>query len=228
MNGGATRVLREAYAERVTKEVNIRGYVNLDRERDAEPYVPVTGVNKAEPLAPGVQMHSAITGEYGFWFPTSAHWIEQIPTHGRFELRADAWGDNDHHVSEDAAILLGQALKQALGDKRGIARSGGADWTFEGNVCHLALDISGRPDCHIEQSRYGKITDPKLWQMVYHFFRSMNEAAGIDAYFELRATKTSANDHHLAELLYKCYGRALSIATRVEGTGVASTKGVLG
>ena len=220
---------REAYLTRHTREVDIRCYINLDRERGNEPFEPTQGnPDVGKPMEAGVQLRSRITGEYGFWFPTSAHWIEQIPQHGHFELRLDASGDNDHHVSEDAAILVGQTLKQALGNKLGIARAGGADWVFEGNACHVAIDLSGRPDCVIEQSRYGKIADRQLWEMLYHFFRSLTDAAGIDFYAQLRATQLTANQHHLAEMLYKSFGRALSIATRIEGTGVASTKGSLG
>ena len=83
---------RQSYLSRTTREVDIRCYLNIDRPQSQEPYQPPQAGAKA--LAPGVEQRSKFAGEYGFWFPTSSHWIEQIGLHGRFD-----------HESEDEKSL---------------------------------------------------------------------------------------------------------------------------
>ena len=153
------------------------------------------------------------------------HMLEQIAAHGGFSLRLQCEGDlhtDPHHTIEDSAIALGQALKQALGERRGIARYGFVLAMDEAEA-HVALDLSGRPYPVFE----GRFETPYIGEyrtdLTAHVFRSLAEAMGAAVHIKV----TGQDDHHKTEAAYKGFGRALRQAIRIEGDAVPSTKGVL-
>ncbi|WP_288758435.1 imidazoleglycerol-phosphate dehydratase HisB [uncultured Brevundimonas sp.] len=153
------------------------------------------------------------------------HMLEQIAAHGGFSLRLQCEGDlhtDPHHTIEDSAIALGQALKQALGERRGIARYGFVLAMDEAEA-HVALDLSGRPYPLFE----GRFETPYIGEyrtdLTAHVFRSLAEAMGAAVHIKV----TGQDDHHKTEAAYKGFGRALRQAIRIEGDAVPSTKGVL-
>jgi len=189
---------RRAHFERKTKETDIRIDVDLDAE------------------AP---IH--IDSGQGFF----NHMLEQLAKHGGFSLQLACKGDLDideHHTVEDCALALGSALRQALGDKRGIARYGFLLPMDESRV-QVAIDLSGRPYAVFE-GKFGRSEVGGLpTEMVPHFFRSLAETLGA----ALHISVTGDNTHHMVEACFKGMGRALRQAIRHEGKELPSTKGVL-
>lgn len=226
--------VREAYRERITPEVQIRTYANFDRLQSglyAPPQDHIPPYKILDPLEPSINLTTEADAEYGGWFAYLSHWIAQLPRLGRFDLRVASHSDNDHHGSEDTGIVIGETIKEALGNKAGIIRNGYSLYPFEGNRCDLSLDLSGRGDFTIEGDL---IEDSKLYQMVYHWFRSVALNGGIDIYVVLRAGREKRNDHHKAESMFKALARALDGATKIHPfenpnqLTVPSTKETLG
>ncbi len=159
------------------------------------------------------------------------HLVEQIGKHGLFDLAVTATGDlhvDEHHTVEDVGIALGQALDQALGDRRGIVRMADALVPLDEALASVAVDVSGRPYCEIEVAwtldRIGELPA----SLVEHLLCSIATEAKLTLH--ARVLKGD-NDHHRAEAMCKALGRALAAATRIEprlGGASPSTKGRIG
>ncbi len=189
---------RRALVERVTKETKIRVEVDLDDCGSSD-------------------IHTGI----GFF----DHMLDQIATHAGIHLKILADGDlqvDDHHTIEDVGLVLGEALKKALGDKRGIGRFGFV-LPMDECLAQCALDLSNRPYLvYSAQFKYQKVGDMST-EMIEHFFRSLSQTLGCTLHLKAEG----ANDHHRAESLFKVFARALREAIAVKGNTLASSKGVL-
>jgi len=160
--------------------------------------------------------------------PFFDHMLEQIGKHAGFDLSIDAKGDLEidlHHTVEDVGIVLGTALKDALGDKAGVRRFASALVPLDEALVQIALDLSGRPFLVYEVdpiSEWIGTFDPQLME---EFWRAFTFGAAITLHMRSISGK---NGHHIIEASCKGVARALRDAVRVEGTGVPSTKGTLG
>ena len=153
------------------------------------------------------------------------HMLEQVAAHGGFSLRLSCEGDlhtDPHHTIEDSAIALGQALKQALGERRGIARYGFVLPMDEAKAS-VSIDLSGRPYPVFEGTFSTPFIGDYRTDLTAHVFRSLAEHLGAAIHVQV----TGDDDHHKTEAVYKAFGRALRQAIRVGGDVVPSTKGVL-
>jgi len=195
---------RQATRTRSTKETEIEVRVDLDG----------TGVTDVD------------TG-----LPFFDHMVTQLGRHGGIDLKVFARGDlhvDTHHTVEDVAIVLGEAVREALGDKDGIRRFGSILLPLDEALVEVALDLSGRPftvyevECPPESLPLG--TPPFDPQLGEHFFQSFATSAGITLHIRLRSGR---NTHHILEACFKGVARALRDAIRVDGVGVPSTKGQL-
>lgn len=190
---------REAICERNTKETKIRARVNLDG----------TGATK---------IHTGI----GFF----DHMLDQIARHAGFDLELQVEGDthvDDHHTIEDSALALGAALREALGDKRGIGRFG-FFLPMDDASAQVAIDLSGRAFSKFEGGFDREYVGEMATEMVPHFFRSF--ADGLNANIHIRIE--GQNTHHRVESAFKAVGRSLRAAiARSDKGGIPSTKGVL-
>lgn len=159
------------------------------------------------------------------------HMIEQFSRHSLIDVALRVRGDlhvDQHHTTEDSAIALGQAIAQALGDKKGIARYGEAHAPMDEALARVALDISGRPvlvwHATFTQPRLGEM-DTELFE---HWFQSLAQAAGITLHI---ACLYGSNNHHVIEGIYKGVACAMRAAVAIDprkGDAVPSTKGQLG
>ena len=156
------------------------------------------------------------------------HLIEQIARHGLFDITVEATGDlkvGHHHILEDVAICLGQALDKALGDRRGIARMGHAVVPMDEALSLVAVDISGRGYAVVEAVLEGRDISGLDTDLIRHFLVTFATEAKINLHARLLSR---GNDHHRVEALFKALGRSLDQATRIDerlGGEVPSTKG---
>ena len=189
---------RKARVRRKTKETDIEVRVNLDA---TAPVKIVTGI--------------------GFF----DHMLEQIAKHGGFALQLDCKGDleiDEHHTVEDCALALGETLRNALGDKVGLARYGFVLPMDEAQV-RVAIDLSGRAYGVFEGKFNREAVGGLPTELVPHFFRSLAESLKA----AIHVTITGENTHHMIEACFKGVGRALRQAFRREGEDLPSTKGML-
>jgi len=160
------------------------------------------------------------------------HMLDHIGRHGKLGLKVTCKGDHhvdDHHSVEDIGIALGLALKEALGDKRGIERYGSAAVPMDETLARVALDLSGRPSLvfRVEPESFSKYAVPIGTfdvQLVQEFFNAVANNAGMNLHIEV---PWGSNNHHIAEGIFKAFGRALREAVKVTGTEIPSTKGVI-
>ena len=165
--------------------------------------------------------------------PFFDHMLSQIGKHGGFDLRIAAEGDisvDTHHTVEDVAIVLGEAFRDALGDKAGVRRFASILLPLDEALVEVALDLSGRPYVVYDVVFPGPLdplplgTPPFDPQLAEHFWQSFAHSAAITLHVNLRAGRST---HHIIEAVFKAVSRCLREAVRVEGGGVPSTKGSL-
>lgn len=193
---------RTAERRRITNETDIALRLELDGDGSSE-------------IATGV----------GFF----DHMLTHVARHGLLRLSVHCKGDlevDDHHTVEDVGIALGEALREAVGDKRGLVRYGSATIPMDEALVLCALDFSGRgglwSDLVFPDTRIGTFAT----ELVEEFFRAVAANAGITLHLQQLAGR---NAHHIAEAAFKAFGRALDQATRRDErvAGVPSTKGAL-
>jgi len=193
---------RTASIERVTRETRIRLSINLDG----------SGVGKICTSVPFLD-----------------HMLDLFARHGLFDLEVEAQGDIDidfHHTVEDIGIVLGQAIKEALGDKKGIRRYGQATVPMDETLASTALDLSGRPylvyHVTLPKVKIGEF-DVELGR---EFFQAFVNNAGANLHLNVMY---GDNVHHVLEACFKGFARALDMATQLDPRieGVMSTKGKL-
>lgn len=193
-----TSAERAATVSRTTKETSITASVNLDME---QPVSIQTGI--------------------GFY----DHMLEQIAKHGGFSLQLRCDGDlqvDEHHTVEDTAICIGKALREALGDKRGIGRYGFL-LPMDESEARVTIDLSGRGNFAFDGNFGREAVGGLPTELVPHFFQSLAESLGAALHIEVRGE----NSHHMVEACFKSVGRSLRQAIRYEGGGLPSTKGTL-
>jgi imidazoleglycerol-phosphate dehydratase len=200
---GLNMTVRSAQVARNTLETQIEVSLNLD----------------------GSGQFNAVTG-----VPFLDHMMEQIARHGLFDLDINAKGDlhiDAHHTVEDIGITIGQALKQALGDKKGVVRYGHAYVPLDEALSRVVLDLSGRPGLEFAVS----FTRDKIGEfdveLFYEFFQGLVNHAGITLHID---NLKGRNSHHIAETIFKAFGRALRMAVALDARALEqlpSTKGAL-
>lgn len=194
---GLKPALRAASVRRTTKETDIALTVDLDGEGGA--------------IDTGVHFFD--------------HMLEQIARHGGIGLEVSCVGDVEvdaHHTVEDVCLALGEALREALGDKRGIARFG-FELPMDETRAGVWIDLSGRPYAVFEGAIPGDRVGDFPVEMCAHAFRSLSESMKAAVHVKV----DGENAHHMIESCFKAFGRALRMAVRIEGEALPSTKGVL-
>ena len=156
------------------------------------------------------------------------HMLTALARHARFDLTLRCQGDlevDDHHTVEDCALALGQALDQALGERRGIARFGSAYAPLDEALARAVVDLSGRPCTVVELGLKRETLGTLACENLAHFFTSLATTGRLALHVDVLR---GANDHHRAEAAFKAAALALRQAVRVDGPDqVPSTKGVL-
>jgi len=162
--------------------------------------------------------------------PFFDHMLDQLGRHGGLDLVVEASGDlhvDGHHTVEDVAIVLGEAFREAAGDKAGVRRFASGLFPLDEALVEVALDLSGRPFV-VYDVPFGDVLplgDPPFNpEMAEHFWQSFATAAAITLHVRKRAGR---NTHHFVEAVFKGVARCLRDALRVEGSAVPSTKGRL-
>jgi imidazoleglycerol-phosphate dehydratase len=157
------------------------------------------------------------------------HMLELFTKHGMFDLTVQARGDLEvdyHHTVEDVGLVLGQALREALGDKAGIRRFGEATVPLDEALVQTVVDLSGRPflayDVRIKQAKIGSFDV----ELIHDFLLALSNQAGMNLHVRMLAGR---NPHHIVEATFKGFARALDVATQRDPRvrGVLSTKGTL-
>lgn len=153
-----------------------------------------------------------------------SHMLELFSKHSKIDLELTAKGDLNHHITEDVAICLGQALLEALGDKKGIRRYGDKIIPMDEALAVCALDLGGRAFHHIElKTEKGLIEDCNSEDME-HFFETFSINAKINLHI---LVNYGGNEHHKAEAAFKAFAYAMREAIEIIGTEIPSTKGVI-
>ncbi len=157
------------------------------------------------------------------------HMLEGFARHGFFDLEINCEGDlavDCHHTIEDCGIVLGNAIKKAIGDKKGIKRYGSCTLPMDETLVVCAIDLSGRPylqfDAEFTTDRVGYMDT----EMVKEFFYAISYSAGMNLHLKVL---TPGNNHHMIEAMFKAFARALDEATTIDPriTDILTTKGSL-
>jgi imidazoleglycerol-phosphate dehydratase len=159
--------------------------------------------------------------------PFFDHMLAQMARHGQFDLEIDAKGDleiDGHHTVEDVGWVLGQALHDALGDRRGITRFGHAYVPLDEALTRVVIDLSGRPylvyKADFKATRVGDLQT----ELIEEFLKAFVQEGRFNLHVE---NLYGRNQHHIAETIFKATARALHTATRIQHAQIPSTKGVL-
>lgn len=193
---------RKAFVERVTKETSIKVDVNLDGK-------------------------GQFSGSVGI--PFFEHMLDLFTKHSQFDVTIEGKGDiqvDYHHTVEDVGICIGQAIKEALGDKKGIARYGSAFIPMEECLAHAVIDFCNRPflkwDVPSDRDKVGDYDS----ELSNEFFRAFSVHSGSTLHLRLLY---GTNTHHIHESIFKACGKAAGDAARIDPriSGVLSTKGVI-
>lgn len=198
-----TTVERKAEVTRNTNETQIRVALNLDGSGSAQ-------------LSTGI----------GFF----DHMLDQIARHGLIDLAIDAKGDlhiDGHHTVEDVGITLGQAMAQAVGDKKGLRRYGHAYVPLDEALSRVVIDFSGRPGLHMRVDFKSGMVGALDTQLVYEFFQGFSNHAGVTLHID---NLLGDNAHHQCETIFKAFARALRMALEIDPRAagvIPSTKGSL-
>jgi imidazoleglycerol-phosphate dehydratase len=194
---------RIATVQRDTKETKIKVRVDLDG----------TGASK---------LHTGI----GFF----DHMLDQISRHGLIDLDIHAEGDlhiDGHHTVEDVGITLGQAVAQAVGDKKGLTRYGHAYVPLDEALSRVVVDFSGRPGLHMDVDFKAGMIGAFDTQLAFEFFQGFSNHAGVSLHID---NLKGHNAHHQCETIFKAFGRALRMAMTLDERSlgvIPSTKGSL-
>lgn len=195
-------MVRSSTINRKTKETDIEITLNLDGSGQAEVN---TGIGFLD------------------------HMLEGFARHGFFDLKCQVKGDlqvDGHHTVEDAGIVLGQAIREAVGNKKGIRRYGYFILPMDESLALCAVDLCGRPylqfDCEFTSERVGELET----ELVREFFYAVSYSAGMNLHLRMLQP---GNNHHMIEAMFKAFAKALDEATALEPrlTDVLSTKGSL-
>ena len=193
---------RTAEVNRITNETQIQLQLNLDGEGAAKLETPV---------------------------PFLTHMLDLFTKHGQFNLNVQANGDieiDDHHTTEDIGICLGIALKDALGDKKGIKRYGNAFVPMDEALAQVVVDLSNRPHLEIRAEFPSQKVGTFDTELVHEFLWKLALEARMNLHVIVHY---GTNTHHIIEAIFKALGRALDEATMIDPRvkGVPSTKGML-
>jgi imidazoleglycerol-phosphate dehydratase len=195
-----TESARRAERRRATKETTVSVELDLD----------------------GTGQAAASTG-----IPFFDHMLEQLGKHARFDLRIEAQGDLEvdlHHTVEDVGILLGECLREALGEKAGVRRFASALVPLDEALVQVALDLSGRPFLVYDVDPVVEWIGTFDVQLCEEFWRALTVASAVTLHVR---SLSGRNGHHVIEASFKGVAVALRDAVRVDGAGVPSTKGTL-
>ena len=190
----------------------------------------VSRTTKETKVDVAIDLDGSGTAEVSTGLPFFDHMLDQLGRHGGFDLRVQAEGDlhvDGHHTVEDVGIVVGQAFKEAVGDKAGIRRFASGLYPLDEALVEVALDLSGRAHAAIDLP-FGEVLplgDPPFNpEMAAHFLESFAGSALVTLHV---TKKAGVNTHHVVEAAFKGVARCLRDAVRVEGAGVPSTKGAL-
>ena len=189
-----------------------------------------TRSTKETSIEVAINLDGSGTGDVSTGIPFYDHMLDQLARHGGFDLTVRATGDlhiDTHHTVEDVAITVGEALRDALGDKAGVRRFASGAFPLDEALVEVALDLSGRPFVawNVELPECLALGNPAFDpSLAEHAVSSLATAANITLHVNLRAGR---NVHHIIEATFKGLARCLRDAVRVESAGVPSTKGVL-
>lgn len=189
---------RSAQIKRTTRETDITLQLNLDSDKSSRIQTPL---------------------------PFFSHMLEQVAQHAGFCMQLEAAGDvdvDDHHLIEDTAIALGQAIREALGDKWGIGRYG-FTLPMDESLASIAIDISGRSYSVFKSQFTREFVGGLATEMIPHFFQSLSSSLGASIHVQVEGS----NHHHMIEACFKALGRVLGQACSKQNASLPSTKGVL-
>jgi len=193
---------RVAKIERNTKETQIKLEINLDGTGQSNLNTPIPFLN---------------------------HMLEQICRHGLVDMTIDAKGDidiDDHHTVEDIGICLGEVLREAIGDKAGINRYGHAYVPLDESLSRVVLDLSGRPELEYHVDFPKELIGNFDVDLFKEFFQAVVNHSRMSLHID---NLRGLNNHHIAETVFKAFGRALRVAVEADPrqSGIPSTKGTL-